>query len=78
MAYLSRRRASSGSRRSFTNKNRPTNIYNVYQSGSGVRMGGGASRGTRRALIRRASGLNRGTLKNPHVRRKQFCFCLFR
>ena len=80
MAYLSRRRARSHGasvRRIFNVNNRPTNLYNVYQHGAGVRTGG-TSRGTRRALIRRASGLNRGTLKNPHVRRRQYCFCLFR
>ena len=81
MAYLSRRRSRSRGfsvGRVFSVNNRPTNLYNVYHHGAGVRMGGGASRGTRRALARRASGLNRGTLKNPHVRRRNYCFCLFK
>ena len=79
MAYLSRKRArGSGVRRVFSVNNRPKLIYNVYQAGSGVQMGGAASRSNRRALRRRASGLNRGTMRNPHVRRRQYCFCLRR
>jgi len=48
-----------------------TNLYNTYQSGSGV---GAVTTSNRNALYRRAS-LNRGTMKNPKTGRcSGLCF----
>ena len=77
MLYLTRKRGS-GVRRVFTLKNRPTLLYNVYTPGSGVASGGSSSRSVRHALRRRASGLNRGTMRRPHTRKSGLCFCMRR